>query len=98
MTSVNLVSLMDQYNDDESCREALEDIRWPNGPACIRCGDTAVDPVRGRGRGMCRSCGYQFSVTAGTIMHRSHLPLRKWFLAIYLMCESKKIGGGGRHS
>ncbi len=39
---------------------------------------------------MCRSCDYQFSVTAGTIMHRSHLPLRKWFLAIYLMCESKK--------
>ena len=33
---------------------------------------------------------YQFSVTAGTIMHDSHLLLRKWFLAIYLMCESKK--------
>ena len=90
MTSVNLVSLMDHYNDDESCREALEDLRWPDGPACIRCGDTACDPVRGRGQWMCRSCSYQFSVTAGTIMHRSHLPLRKWFLAIYVMCESKK--------
>ena len=38
----------------------------------------------------CKSCGYQFSVMSGTIMHDSHLPLRKWFLAIYLMCESKK--------
>ena len=35
-------------------------------------------------------CSYEFSVTAGTIMHDSHLPLRKWFVAIYLMCESKK--------
>ena len=38
----------------------------------------------------CRSCRYQFSVTSGTIMHDSHLPLRKWFLTIYMMCESKK--------
>lgn len=38
----------------------------------------------------CRSCRYQFGVTAGTIMHRSHVPQRKWFVAIYLMCESKK--------
>ena len=41
-------------------------------------------------RWQCKSCGYQFSVMSGTIMHDSHLPLRKWFLAIYLMCESKK--------
>ena len=34
--------------------------------------------------------GYQSSVMSGTIMHDSHLALRKWFLAIYLMCESKK--------
>ena len=40
--------------------------------------------------GECRGCGYQFTVTAGTIMNDSHLPLRKWFLAIYLMCDSKK--------
>ena len=90
MKGINLISLMDDYNCDDACREALEDIRWPAGPACLRCGDTAVDPVRGRGQWMCRSCDYQFSVTAGTIMHRSHLPLRKWFVAIYLMCEAKK--------
>jgi transposase-like protein len=38
----------------------------------------------------CSSCGYQFSVTAGTIFHDSHLPLRKWFVATYLMTESRK--------
>ena len=46
--------------------------------------------IETRGQWECRSCGYQFSVKAGTIMHDSHLPLRKWFAAVYLMCESKK--------
>ena len=38
----------------------------------------------------CDSCRYQFSVKAGTIFHDSHLPLRKWFAAVYLMCEARK--------
>ena len=95
MKSVTLVSLLDRYNTDDKCRDALEAIRWPSGVACLRCGDTAVDEIESRNQWECRSCRYQFSVTAGTIMHRSHLPLRKWFLAIYLMCESKK-GISGR--
>ena len=49
-----------------------------------------MSEIHDRDQWDCNSCRYQFSVTAGTIMHRSHLPLRKWFLAIYLMCESKK--------
>ncbi|MDE2872970.1 MAG: IS1595 family transposase [Gemmatimonadota bacterium] len=90
MNRINLVTLLDQYNTDDRCREALESIRWPTGPACLRCGDTDVGEIESRNQFCCRSCDYRFSVTAGTIMHRSHLPLRKWFLAIYLMCESKK--------
>src|SRR6185436_20715931 len=38
----------------------------------------------------CLTCGYQFTATAGTIFHDSHLPLHKWFLAITLMCNAKK--------
>lgn len=90
MKNVNLVSLIDRYNTEDKCRDALEAIRWPGSVSCIRCGDTRVDAIASRAQWQCRSCDYQFSVTAGTIMHRSHLPLRKWFIAIYLMCESKK--------
>ncbi|MCY3611203.1 MAG: IS1595 family transposase [Gemmatimonadetes bacterium] len=91
MKKMNLVSLMDRYDSDEKCVDLLAKLRWPSGVACVRCGDMAVDRVtRGRGLWMCRSCDHQFSVTAGTIMHRSRLPLRKWFIAIYLMCQSKK--------
>ena len=87
---MNLVKLIDRYGSDHECRAELERLRWPKGVACIRCG--VVDPAElpGGGKWQCASCGYQFTVTAGTIMHDSHLPLRKWFLAIYLMCESKK--------
>ena len=90
MKNLNLVTLLDRYNTDDRCRDALEAIRWPSGVACIRCGDTDVSEITTRNVWACASYDYRFSVTAGTIMHRSHLPLRKWFLAIYLMCESKK--------
>ena len=87
---MNIISLMDKYNSDAKCGEALEKIRWPHGPTCIRCGLVGIPELPVGGIFQCASCCYQFSVTAGTIMHDSHLPLRKWFLAIYLMCESRK--------
>ena len=82
--------MLDAYGTDEKCRELLERLRWPNGVACPRCGSVGVSDVKKRPVYDCNDCRYQFSVTAGTILHDSHLPLRKWFVAIYLMCESKK--------
>ena len=86
----NLLTLVDNFNTDAKCRALLEHLRWPDGVACLRCGSMDASDVAGREQYACEQCRYQFSVTAGTIMHDSHLPLRKWFLAIYLMCESKK--------
>ena len=86
----DLLTLVDDFNTDAKCRELLERLRWPNDVACFRCGSLSVSEIEGRGQFDCNACRYQFSVTAGTIMHDSHLPLRKWFIAIYLMCESKK--------
>ena len=90
MKDINLISLFDRFGSDEKCRELLESIRWPHGMACVRCGDMAIDELQRRSQWECRGCGYQFSVTSGTIMHDTHLPLRKWFVAIYLMCDSRK--------
>ncbi len=86
----NLLTLIDDYSTDAKCRELLEDLRWPDGVACLRCGSKNVSELQARPVYDCNDCRHQFSVTAGTIMHDSHLPLRKWFIAIYLMCESKK--------
>ena len=88
--ATNLLTIVDEYGSDEACRALLERLRWPNGVACQRCGSLDVYELKNRPVYRCSACRYDFSVTAGTIMHDSHLPLRKWFIAIYLMCESKK--------
>ena len=88
---MDLLTLLDRYGDDTSCRDLLERLRWPQGVRCPRCGSDRIGTVKGRFTYHCNAgCSYEFSVTAGTIMHDSHLPLCKWFVAIYLMCESKK--------
>ena len=90
MDTINLFSLVDQFSSDEQCLRALEGLRWPDGVTCVRCGADSVFELPVRHKFKCRACKHQFTVTSGTIMHDSHLPLRKWFFAIYLMCESKK--------
>lgn len=82
--------MIEQFNSEDRCRELLEMLRWPSGVCCVRCGNTSVSRLRKRNQFECNGCHYQFSVTAGTIFHDSHLPLWKWFLATYLICESKK--------
>ena len=81
---------MDAFDTDERCRTILEELRWPDGPRCPRCESAKLSRIYDRDQFDCDSCGYQFSVKAGTIFHDSHLPLRKWLVATFLMCESKK--------
>lgn len=89
---MNLTVFMRRFATDDACRTHLESVRWPNGPVCPHCrsGDGA-GPVGGRpGFYRCWACGKQFSVTVGTPMHGTHLPLRLWYLAIYLVLASSK--------
>ena len=88
--AINLVGLMDTFGTDEKCREYLEQLRWPDGVVCVRCGGKSILPIENRHQYHCRACLHHFSVTAGTILHDSHLPLWKWFLTVYMMIESKK--------
>jgi transposase-like protein len=87
---MNLGRLLREFGSDDKCREVLEELVWPDGVKCPRCQCEKVSHVEKRHIYDCDSCRYQFSVTAGTILHDTHLPLAKWFAAIYLMCESKK--------
>ncbi|HEY7875718.1 MAG TPA: IS1595 family transposase [Actinomycetota bacterium] len=88
--AMNLVKLIEQFGSEDKCREYLEDLRWPDGPACPRCESKSLSRVAARNQFDCNSCRYQFSVKVGTVFHDSHLPLWKWFLATYMMCKSKK--------
>jgi transposase-like protein len=87
--NLNLVELTEQFGTDEKCRKALEQLRWKDGAKCPRCQSVAT-PIANRFQYDCDSCHYQFSVTAGTIFHDSHLSLWKWFVATALLCEAKK--------
>jgi len=76
------------FPDDAACRTFLAGVRWPDGFVCPNCGGGDAW-VTGRGLWMCRSCNRQSSVTAGTIFHRSQLPLRTWFAAMWFVCSQK---------
>src|ERR1043165_1997863 len=89
-SDMNLLKLIEKFDLDDKCRLTLEKLRWPGGVRCIRCQSDKIARAEKRKQFECAACGYHFSVTAGTIFHDSHLPLRKWFIAIYLICESKK--------
>jgi transposase-like protein len=90
--AIDLCELVERYPDDQQCRNYLEHLRWPQGIHCPKCGGERVSSILKRDQHNCdsESCGYQFSVTAGTIFHDTHLPLMKWFLAVYLLCQSRK--------
>lgn len=79
--------------DEDKCRKLFEDLRWPNGVVCPKCGhDERIYELKGTttGRFKCGSCRKQFTVRVGTIFEDSKLPLSKWLYAIWLMCSSKK--------
>ena len=90
MKSMTLMHLMEHFHSEERCREVLAALRWPDGVACPRCGAMEYAYDSERYVYDCYSCGYQFSVLAGTIFHDTKLPIRKWFMAVLLMVEAKK--------
>jgi transposase-like protein len=81
---------------EDQAREKLEAIRWANGVVCPHCG--CVDghtKLKGKkhraGVWKCNDgCAKQFSVTVGTVMEGSHLPIRTWLMAFAILCSSKK--------
>ncbi len=83
------------FHDADKAREWLESELWPDGPVCPHCGalneNTKVGGKTGRpGLYMCNACRSQFTVTVGTLMERSKIPLNKWLFATYRLMASKK--------
>lgn len=88
---MNLIRLVEEFASDDQCRRYLEALRWNGSPKCPGCGRAdRISPVRQRHQFDCAACHHRFSVTSGTSMHDTKVPLRKWFITAYLMLESKK--------
>lgn len=86
------------FQDDAKAREALEAVRWPDGPVCPHCGNSDQDKlakVEGKkqshrpGLIYCNECKGQFTVTVGTVFERSKIPLTKWWMAAHMMNSNK---------
>lgn len=81
----SILEFQERFGDEEACWEYLVASRWLDGFVCPRCAGQAYWPVRSRRLLECAGCGHQASVTAGTVMHKTRLPLRSWFWAAYLV-------------
>jgi transposase-like protein len=84
-----------RFNDEDAARAHLESVFWPNGPVCPHCGGTERNTrlngaAHRAGLLYCADCKMQFTVTVGTVLERSKVPLHKWVYAIHLMCASKR--------
>lgn len=78
-------------------RSMLESLRWPDGPICPHCGCDDVyksyqktfSKTPGRnGLYSCAACRKQFSVTVGTVLEGTHMPLKKWIKAVQMLCDT----------
>jgi len=78
------------FNDEKACQNYLFKSRWPKGFVCPQCGHTEYYLIKKRHLYQCAKCEKQHSVTAGTLFQDTHLPLLKWFWAIYLVSRDKR--------
>lgn len=86
---MSLMSFLDRYGSEQQCREVLVKARWPKGFRCPDCDHPSHCYLKGRGVYQCNRCKRQVSLTSGTLFAETKLPLRTWFLAIYLLTQHK---------
>ncbi len=81
---MSLMVFLDRYGSEQQCREALLKARWPHGLRCQDCGHSGHCHLKRRDVYQCNRCKRQVSLTSGTLFAETKLPLRTWFLGIYL--------------
>ena len=86
---MSLVEFQKYFGEEKQCRDYLFAKRWPDGFVCPKCGSKKYCRLA-NGAIQCGDCHHQTTVTAGTIMHRTHAPLTKWFLAMYFVSQDKR--------
>jgi transposase-like protein len=78
------------FATEEACEKYLAACRWPEGFICPRCGNRRAYDLVNQRRWQCAGCRHQVSLTAGTVLHRTKIPLTHWFWAAYLMTTDKR--------
>ncbi len=96
---LNLISLAQDYQDEEKARALFESWRWPKGPVCPHCKHDEVYKLTSKpdsknkvrvGLYCCAACRKTFTATVGTVFEDSHIKISKWLMAIFILCSAKK--------
>jgi transposase-like protein len=97
---ITLIQLFDRFATDDKARKHLESVLWKNGVVCPKCkcnDQTKFSDIKPNaaaktraGLRWCANCKDKFTVTIGTVFEDSKIPLRKWLIAWYMLCSSKK--------
>ena len=89
---LSLREYMNRFSSEDACVSYLIGKKWPNGFVCPKCGAKDAYYIKTRKKYQCKQCRCQTTITAHTIMHRSHLPLVLWFMAFYFVaCDKRGI-------
>jgi transposase-like protein len=86
----SLLQMMEAFPDEQVCIDHLRAIRWKNGAYCPHCGGTTIYHFSDKRTHKCGDCRQKFSIKVGTIFEDTKLPLRKWFIAIWMVTSHKK--------
>ena len=87
---MDIIEVFERFSTQKGCLRYLEKVRWQNKPICPYCKSPKQTPLKKEHRYHCNNCNTSFSVTVGTIFHKTHLSIQKWFLAISLILNAKK--------
>jgi transposase-like protein len=86
----SLFDLLDAFPDEQSCVDHLRSIRWRDGEFCPHCGSNKVYHFSDRKTFKCGDCRARFSIKVGTIFEDTKVPLRKWFMAVWMITNHPK--------
>lgn len=86
----SLFALTEAFPDEQACVDHLRSIRWRDGERCPHCGDARIYHFSDRKTFKCGACKARFSIKVGTIFEDTKIPLRKWFMAIWLITNHPK--------
>ena len=87
---MNIIAVYKRFPTQQDCIAHLEQVKWNGTPICPYCKSKNQTPLPKEQRYHCNTCNTSFSVTVGTIFHKTKLDLQRWFLAISLVLNAKK--------
>lgn len=86
----SLFDLLAAFPTEQSCLDHVRAIRWKDGEFCPHCGGTRIYHFSDRQNFKCGDCRQRFSIKVGTIFQDTKLPLRKWFMAMWMITNHPK--------